>query len=342
MRTTLFGLQDIARKAAIATSTAGLVVGTALPAFAVPTSVSLSLGDARVNETSTYTLDMSTVDTTTSLQCIEVDINTSADGTGSVPAGLATTSSSFDGSSLITPASWTVDNTTNGKLRITNTTGETPSAAGNVVWGAVTNGSSAEVTYYGIISTYTNDDCTGLNESVVVTLTYTNGQLVEVTVDPSLTFDVAGVSSGDATGDDTTTVASTDGNVPFGSVTTGTNGVAGHDLSVATNASGGFDVFVRHTGALLNQSDGTSTITDHDGTNAAPTVLDGGEEFGYHTSGMPQFAAGEYAGFTSSNQVVMNESSASTSRMTYQVGIDGNTEAGTYQTTLIYTVTPTF
>ena len=337
------------RALALAISVVGLLFGAVMPVYSAPSDVSLELGDSRVDETSTYVLDMSTMDTATSLQCIELDLGSSLDGTGAI-SGLDTSSSTFDSSDLITFGSWSVDNTGSGnhQLRITNGSGETPNAAGSITWGNVTNGDTAETAYYAVMTTYTDAGCSTSNETITVAFIFTNGQFVSATVDPTLTFDVQPVGSGQAVAGTTTTVATSDGAVPFGSITAVANGVAAHDLEVTTNASSGYNVYLRYTQAITSELG--DTIDDHTGTYASPSAFPapGTEAFGFHTddTDIAGFGASNFAAFKTSNEVVMTNTTAATvaetNRVGYQIGIATTTESGTYVTTLIYTAVPTY
>lgn len=322
-------------------------------------SSSLLLGDPRTGETTTYSFSSSNFSTATSIRCLEIELNTQADGAGSAVPGIDTTGSSLDSSTVLTAGSWTVDNSTNSTLRITNAAGESPSASGNIVFGGVDNGTTEGATYFAIVTTYTNVGCTtptGGVDTAVVAFIYTDGELVQLTIDPTLTFSINSVLASQAVNGATTTVASTPSGINFGnSVTQSVNGVSAHELEVGTNATGGYSVFIRHTSDLTNGSD---TISNHTGTNASPTSFPaaGTEAWGYTTldsdlggtGDNDRFTnpGGEWAGFTTSNELVMDNSNAvsgtETALVGHQVGISSTTPAGTYQTTIVYTVASTY
>jgi len=314
------------------------------------TSASVELGDPRTSTTSTYTTTASGFTTATTIRCVEVALNDQADGAGSIPAGITTTSSTLDSSTLITAGSWTVANGTNGTLSITNATGETPATNGNIVWGAVTNGNTDQ-TYYALMTTYTDASCTGGNEVDTVTMafTYKDGTLVSLTIEPTLNFVVNAVASGQLVNSATTSILSTATGIDFGTaVTTSANGIAAHDLAVTTNASGGYNVYLRHAALLTNGAG--DTILNHTGTNAAPTSFPaaGTEAWGYTTedADLTQFTANTWAGFNTTNEQVMTNAAATagtdTVRVGQQVGIATDTPAGTYSTTIIYTIVATY
>jgi hypothetical protein len=144
----------------------------------------------------------------------------------------------------------------------------------------------------------------------------------------------------------TTTIATTATSIDFdNNVTATTNGISAHDLEVSTNAAGGYSVYIRQTGNLTNGSD---SIANHAGTNASPTAFPaaGNAAWGYTTNDIAGFISNLWAGFTTSNEVVMENASATTgtdeARVGHQVGIAATTPAGTYQTTIIYTVASTY
>jgi len=306
---------------------------------------SISMSDPRPGETAAYTLSASGFSTGQSLQCIDVSLNDAADGGGSIPTGIDTQSFTLDSSSVVTAGSWTEDTTTNGVLRIENGSGETPGASGDIVFGAIDNGTTASTTYYGLVTTY-SDSCSTVVNSVVLAFVYEDGKLVELTIEPTLTFTTQSVISGQTVNGSTTNTASTGSGIDFGnSVTASLNGIAAHDLEVSTNATGGYTVYIRHTGSLSNGSD---DIDAHAGTNGTPTSFTsaGTESWGYTTEDIAQFNGDLWAGFTTSNEQVIDNATATvgieTTRVGHQVGIDATTPAGTYQTTIVYTVVSTY
>ncbi len=321
-------------------------------------SGSLTLSDSRPSTASvTYTFNFSNV-TTSSIRCINVAFSDAATG-GSKPTGLTITSATFGGTSTYvpTPASWTVNNNnTTGVTTLTFATGEVPSSATGrtVVLNGITNGSTAATTYYVRFSTYNNVDCaTSPVDNQTIAFIYTNGQLVSATVDPTLSFTIAGVASGQTVNGATTTVTSTATTVPLGTLTTGSNSIAAQDLTVGTNAQGGYTVTIRYTGSLTN---GTHNFTDFASPNSAPTTFSaaGTEAFGYTTNDatlgtgtVDRFTSSgglKFAGFTTSPvEVAYSATAASgTTRVGYEAGISATTPAGAYTTTVVFVATPTY
>lgn len=334
---------------------AGLLAAFVLPAIPVGalTNSSLTLSDPRTSQTNvTYTFDAQNFTTATPVACIQLQLNTAADGSGSAVG--TSTGASLVSSTVITTGQWTLDATTNGLLELThNTTNEAPNASGNFVFGGITNGATEGTTYYAIFTSYTNSGCTGGSEVDQQTVAYVfkNGELVQLTIDPTLTFTCSSVSSGLDVNGATTTADSTASGIDFGNaVTFAANGISAHDINVSTNATNGYTVYIRHTGDLSNGSD---TIANHTGTNAAPTTFSaaGTESWGYTTEDgslttgtADRFTNGgpNWAGFTTSNEPVIYNTAATsgteTTRVGHQVGVATTTPAGTYQTTIIYTV----
>lgn len=320
------------------------------------TAGSVTLSDSRVNATTvTYTINFSSV-TTSAIQCIRVKFSDAATA-GSKPTGMTITGTALGGSSnyIPTPASWTATpNNTTGVVDITFATGETPASgtARTVILTGITNGSVAGTAYFLQFSTYADDDCTtGPVDNATIAYIYTDGQTVTASIDPTLTFSVAGVASGQSVNGSTTNVTTTSTTVPFGTITAATNKIAAQDLTIATNASGGYTVTIRYTGTFTNGTGGN--ITDHTGTNASPTAFSaaGTSSFGYTTADASlgtgtagRFGGGNWAGFTTSPlEVVYSAAAASeTVRVGFQAGVSGTTPAGAYTTTVIYTATPIY
>lgn len=324
---------------------------------AAPTDADLTLGDPRPGETTTYTFDTSGLDTSTSIQCVELDLGLNADGTGTVP-GLNTTATLVSGTMFQNAGSWSVDNTASSdhQLRATFSTGEALNASGNVVWGSVDNGTTADTTYYGVFTTYTDDSCSTANETITIQFVYTDGSEVTLTVDPNFSFTVAGVGSGTTVHPGTSTnVVANATSIPFGVVDNLTNAVAAQNLTVSTNASYGYNVYARQTDQNGLTNGNGDSIAAHTGTYASPSAFSGTgtEAFGFTTQDTDIFAANEWAGFVcasacdeSDNVVVADSASAvpggETTLVGYQAGVSTDTPAGNYSTTIVYTAVPTY
>jgi hypothetical protein len=305
----------------------------------------MTMSDSRPSIASvTYTFSWTGVSTGTTIKCIEAKFATSAEG-DTVPTAMTTTSATKGSSfSMVTPASWTLNNTTNGTLKLTYATGETPSN-GTVVFDGITNGSTADTSYFARFKTYSDESCTSLIDFGTVEFIYTSGQLVTATVGSQLTFTITGVGSSQSVNGATTTIATVTGTntVPFGTLSHLTNSVAAQDLNINTNAANGYSIKVKYTGAL--GFDG-NVIDDFTGTNAEPASFSeaGTEAFGYTTDDLARFSSNKWAKLTTSFEELAYSSSpkSDTVRFGYQIGISSGTPAGTYTTTVIFQATPTY
>lgn len=353
-------MQGVSKKSRrlLSVAVAGVLVAVALPlgvANAALSSTSVQLSDARPSATSQYTLSASGFDTGASIGCIEVDLGSSSDGSGSV-TGLSTGSSTMVSQSITATGTWAVDNTASSdhKLRMTNSTPVAPqSGTQTAVWGAVTNGSTADTGYYAKVTTYTTDACSTPVDTVTTQFIYTDGTTVSANVDSSLAFSVAGTSSGTSCNGASSNVTTTATTVPFGTVTTASNKVGVQELTASTNAGNGYTVAARYSGELAS---GANTIDDHSGTNASPTAFSsaGTAAFGYTTndSSLGTGTANRFtstpnvwAGFTTSNNEIAYNDEAIASQTTcvgQQVGVATTTPSGAYTTSVIYTATPVY
>jgi len=331
-----------------------------LPQYTAPlnsatlTGGSLNLSDSRPSTSSvTYTITFSGV-TTSAIKCIQAVFSDSVTG-GSAPTGMVTSGAALGGTStyIPTPASWSVASPQAGTVKVTYATGETPggSSSRTVILTGITNGSTADTAYYLQFSTFNNTDCSSSPvDSGVISYIYTSGQSVSATVDPSLSFSIGTVNSGQTVNSATTTDSSTTTTVPFGTLSASANQIVAHDLDIATNAQSGYTVTIKYTGTFNN---GTHDMTNKTDTNASPAVFAsvGTEEFGYTTEDTTlgtgtadRFSGGKWAGFSTTAYEVAYSASAvdETVRTGYQVGISATTPAGSYTTTVVYTATPTY
>ncbi|HUV72452.1 MAG TPA: hypothetical protein VMW25_05605 [Clostridia bacterium] len=319
----------------------------------------ITLSDSRPSTAGVgYTASFDNVTTTSTVKCVKLVFGTAV-GNTAPPTGIGTTGVAVAASSnFVTGISgWTLDDNTNGVVKIYDATGGTPSSSTDrlVNLDGVYNGSTADTSYVLLLYSYGNQDCeSSLVDSGTASFIWTTGQSVSMTVDPSLSFALSSVAVGQSVNGAAVSAATTTSTIPLGTVTSSANAVAAHTLTVSTNASGGYTVYTHFSQTLTNGS--SDTITDHTGTNDSPTSFPvaGNEAFGYTTEdtslnvtgdGADRFGANEYAGFATSNEEVAYSGgpvSNEATKVGYQVGIAGNTEAGTYTTTVIYTATPTY
>jgi hypothetical protein len=217
----------------------------------------------------------------------------------------------------------------------------------------ITNSSVPDTSYFYKIGTFNNTDCvTTPIDNATVEFINTNGSTLSLSVDSSLSFSVNAVATSSSCAGGTSNSGSTATTIPFGTVTSATNGLVCQDLSAATNAANGYTIYVRYTGQLTNGI--AQTLADWTGTNAAPTAFSaaGTEAYGYSTNaavlgtGTPgRFVGNKFAANTISNNEVGYEATGVTSttfRIAHQAGISTLTHPGTYQTTVIYTCTPVY
>ncbi|HEY2004214.1 MAG TPA: hypothetical protein VGH44_03800 [Candidatus Saccharimonadia bacterium] len=356
-------------------------------------SASLSLSDSRplsgsVGTGVNYAFHTSGVTTGAPghIECIKETFATTATGS-TVPTGMDTTVSAvaLNNSATTyvpTPASWTLDKSVNGTLKLTYATGEIPSSAGPDVLSVdgITNSSIANTTYFMHFNTYNNTDCTSSPvDTTTVEFILTNGSLMSLTIDNTLSFSVAGHAASTCMTGVTATVdnSSSPNTIPFGTVTS--NAIACQVLTAATNATNGYTIYVRDNGQLQNTLGqkipdvGSTTGSYTNGySNATP-----GATFTNNTSSLatyPGFNQGAY-GYTTDdsslgtgtanrftnggqhwasyghstdgtgNAEIAYEPvgvSSTTYNIAHQVGITNLTQPGNYQTTVIYTCTPVY
>lgn len=316
------------------------------------TDASTTLSDPRTSTSSTYTFNVSGASTGTTVRCVQVQFNDQADGGGSVPSNMDSTTAAVTagGTLLVGEEGWTEDHSTNGTLEISDATGATPAANGTLVFNTITNGDTESTTYYALFNTYSDQGCVTGVDSIVMAFNFKDGELVTLTIDPSLTFSCTGVAAatdiypvGGASLN--TTVLSDASGINHGnSVTTSQNGISAHDLTTATNATGGLNVYIRHSGQLTNAA---SDVIDEGSLSSSAFPAAGTDEAWAWTTDDDDVGTYNNAGtglwesFNTTNATVVSTANApqasTVNRVGHQVGIQGDTPAGTYTTTIIYT-----
>jgi hypothetical protein len=170
-----------------------------------------------------------------------------------------------------------------------------------------------------------------------------------------LSLSVAGLAAGTSTAGVVTTASTTPTAITFGSLPVNQNAYAAQRVSITTNATEGYRVFMKTSGNLLNQYG--QAIQNVTGTNATPTSWAAGCSalsagcVGYHTTdatlfnGSTRFAPlDSYAGLHATSAEVMyspipvNESHD----ILYRAFIRPTQQAGTYQTDVTYIAVPSY
>lgn len=311
----------------------------------------LTLTSSAPSAQTTYTFNVTTA-TTATIQSIDVQICLAPSGTCNIPTGFTVTGDAF-GSTTFSGA-WTNSAATPGHLRLTATgaSSTTTGTAKNFSWTSVTNGSNANESFYGRITTYSDTAYTTPVDTGNVGASTAQQITVNATVDESLIFCVGtasttqGVNCTNMTG---TTVAL--GTLSASSTNTGTS-----LFTVSTNAASGYAVTV--TGNTLTS--GGNTVTAMGGTtstigtsqfginlvaNTTPSVGaarqgpgSGAATASYNTANSFKFLSTDTIASTASAA----NSDFNTFTVSYMANIAGNQASGSYTTTLTYVCTGSF
>jgi hypothetical protein len=270
-------------------------------------------------------------------------------------------------------SSATCTGTGNTNCAITLTVG-TPAAQGAgatvivPVTAGITNPTTADSTYFVRVTTRDNGTATIDGPTTVAFAILTSTSLaVTATVDSNFTFTVTGVATGGIVNGAATTVNAAANTIPFGTLSAGTPSIAAHDLSVTTNAGGGYTVTASHSATALAGFppliSGINNVDSFSGTNAAPTLWSepaGSVEntntgyFGYTTNDASLCTGtaarftdtgNEWAGTTTAGAEVACAASgvvADLVRVGWQVEVNNVQPSGTYAGTAILVATPTY
>ncbi len=337
----------------------------AAPAQAASWSGNVVLSDPRPSATSVgYTLSITAGATTTAnaVKCVIIEYDTSADGTGGIPTGLSglatsTLSGTFTSANALSTFTRDATSAAVGILKFTHATGGTGSN-GTVILSGVTNGSTADTSFFVRYNTYNNTDCTSsAQDSFVVAAIWTNGTVATIRIDPSLSYTINSIAAAGTCNGVTTTDASTSTSLDM-RPTLVTNKVSGQRHDVATNATGGYSLYMREAALPTVGTDNIDALTV--ATYASPTAFSaaGTEAWGFSTNDAA-LAGGTGNRFTSGGAKwapittavpgdVVADSAAPISgaggqtQLCFQVGAGTATAAGVYTTTVIYTAAGNF
>lgn len=303
------------------------------------TARSVTIGSSVASASTSYSFSFTTP-SATAVKSVAFQACTTASGACTTPSGFSVSSSTLPSqpTGLGAGSGWTVSTATAGSLRVVNAANATaPSGSQAVSFGAVTNPSATNSTFFFRITTYSDATWTTPIDTGTVA-TSTAGQItVTASVDEALTFTLASATAS------------------LGTLTTSSTGSATSSLTASTNGTSGYSITVN--GVTLTS--GANTITALSSptasavnnkqfginlaANATPSVGSavsgtgtGAAAAGYNTANSYKFVTGETiasaAGPTNSN----------TYTVSYIANIDGSTAAGTYSTLLTYIATANF
>lgn len=331
------------------------------------TSAYVKLSDSTANShVVTYTIGFKPASSYTA-QCVTIVFGTSASN-GTKPTGMSTTANTKGTFTGLTDASWSsYSSAPDGTIQLEYSTGQAVTTGTTAVLpiNNINNPTSADTTFYATITTYTTlttHTCSGAQDTITVAWATTSNVTASVTVDPSLTFQVNGQSSGVTVsngGSDQSSagITTTSTTIPFGNMGPNSPKIAAQQLVVSTNASGGYTVYASYSAKLTDSQ--SHTIADHTGTNASPTTLTAStstSKFGYTTASTTlsgtagRFGGDKYAGFNSDltgAEIAGNAASpgpvdSEATIVGFKINISNTQAAGTYTTTIGYVATPTY
>ncbi len=330
--------------------------------------------DSRPSQTGvTYDFQGDTSNST--VKCIRMRFCTSADTGGSctIPTGMDTTSATkvTTGWNVFNQANWTLDNSTNGDLKLTYATGEAGGDDSSWVVGNIKNPSNSG-TYYVWLNTYNNTDCsTDPVDNGVVAFAIVEAVTVSAKVLETLTFSVNGVSADNCPTTGGTKRTSTATTVPFGTVDPDSFYDSCQDLRVGTNAGNGYDVTVGETDQLKSDSyqinDGNCDGSCSE-TTAAPWSNPNNNGFGYCLKDQPGYGDAAqtadsnwgtyYCGATTQYFKIIPDTGENEPRVNimkslepvsddrifigFRLSVDAAQPAGSYSTTIVYVATPKY
>jgi hypothetical protein len=346
----------------------GATVMAAMPTLAANlTSASVLLSGSRPSNTATYTLQFK-AGTAGAVRCIIQTFTTTATGS-TAPTGMSASSGTLGTLTALTGTWALAGGQAANVIKVSASDGDTLDTTTTyaIPVNTVTN-SSAEGTYFDKVQTYSDEACTTAVDSATLILRIQTGVTVSATVDPTLTFNLTGIAAAGtykasetpSTVDTGCTDSATAVSFPS-SMVADTNYSCAQSMSIATNASNGYQVTLRGThtsGNFMKSSVGE--ITNQTGSNGSPAAwpaTTGQTAFGYTSDdaalsntgdGVGRFnAADKWAPIpisTSPAEVAYNSAATNgdTVNVGYRMRFAATTKAGTYSGTVVYVVTPVF
>ncbi len=327
------------------------------------TTAKVTISDSRAGQVGVVHTFSFVTGTSGTIKTVEMIYCTTPSGSCSTPNGIITTGASQGGISGL--GSSTTNTTTNGTLILTVTSPTTINSGTtiNLPYGTITNPTSINSTFFVRIATKDGSDVT--IDSVTVAFATLSSSSLAVTADVGATFSVAlsAVTTGSVNGQAINITTTTANTIPFGTLATGGTKVAAHDITVVNNSSHGYAVTVKASNPPL--VDGSNNIDNFTEPNSLPLVWSSPagnsanvntgflgyttEDTSLCTGTTDRFTSSggdKWAGFeTTAYEIVCNPSSTltgETTRLGWQVEVNGIQPAGNYTGDVIIVTTPTY
>lgn len=313
---------------------------TNIAAAAQITGRSVTIGNSAPSASTTYTFNFTVPTTGTAIKSASFTACTTASGTCTTPSGFSVASSTLSSqpTGLGATSGWTVNTSTAGSLRVTNSSNTTnPSGSQQVVFAGVVNPSATNSTYFFRMTTYSDASWTTVVDTGTVA-TSTAGQVtVTASVDEALTFTLSNTT------------------VPLGTLTSTSTGSGTSTMSASTNASSGYAVTVNGTtltsgantiNALTTptaSSQGSKQFGLNLAANTTPSVGSTVSGSGSGTASTGYSSANNFK-FVSGDTVASatGPTNSNTYTISYLANIDAVTNPGAYSTVLTYVATANF
>lgn len=208
-------------------------------------------------------------------------------------------------------------------------------------------GAVHNATYFFRLYDVVNDQAVPLNDSETYPSLVVRGT--------NISFSINSIASGNTVGGVATTITTTPTSIPFGALTPNVSSIGAHRMTVTTNATNGYRIFVGQNSSL--QKSNGYAIDPVSGTNALPSAwgISGGSygAYGYHTTDTSLFsgttnrfsANNTYAAFESTLKEAVYTGTATSSENTdivYRVQVTNQQPSGDYSGTLVYVIAPAF
>lgn len=311
-----------------------------------------------------YTLTIGSGATTTAnaIKCVVIEFDTVADGSGGIPAGLSGLASStlagtYTSANALSTFTRDASSAASGIIRFTHATGGTGSN-GTIVLSGVTNGSTADNDFFVRFSTFNNTNCSSSPiDNFVSANIWTNGTTATINIEPSITYTINAIAASASCNGVTTTDASTSTSLDM-KPTLIANKISGQRHDIATNAVGGYSLYMRHTALPTSGSNNIDALAG--ATHASPTAFSaaGTEAWGFSTADAT-LAGGTANRFTNggakwaplatsvlgdvvADATVPVAGAGGQTQICFEAGSGATTPSGVYSTSIVYTAAGNF
>ncbi|MEI6690376.1 MAG: hypothetical protein WCL07_01365 [bacterium] len=239
----------------------------------IATPRKLTLSDSRAGATGVTQDYAFTTSATTAIKQVDISVCTTPSGSCVAPSGYSAGTPTLASNNIAGAGRTTTAPTANAMRIVVTTPAAQATQAVTLSFTGTTNPSTVNTTYFARVTIYSDAGTTIIDgpDAIGFAILDTTSISVTATIDPTLTFSIAPVTSGATVNGATANITTTATTIPFGTLVATSPKIGAHDVTVTSNAGVGYVITVKGATTPVLTS-GSDNIDEFTGTNAAPAT----------------------------------------------------------------------